>query len=1134
MPDQISKRESEKKDLPALPDWVVIGKKVNFKNPSSGQIEDDWQITKIYRGQGLNKDEDVVLLARGTRSWPVNIKALEKFNSNTVSEPIEGAEKGPDPWVEKNLQSGSELSAYDPATKQVEEGWKISKVYQDDPEHVTLERTTVIDGEEKTKEKIFRVSELKAQNVEASEEVQNPEESKTLFDLELTTEQKAAMQQKLEEILDGSYIRSQEELRARERYGKTKFVSWLREYIGGGRIQVKEADVGLEISQGKNRRWWNPVIKLMIGGSAAASTIVASPAMAIGLGAVGASYLARGAVELGKLIMEKRQGIRQAIETSYLNKYKQMLELARETREQDLESNTAFAQAFEKLQAFISEADNQAIGQQLNAEARDDVKKFSIVELEAKQRKFEKKWKIAEAVIGFGASVGTGLALNEQLAANLLEGKRAALEELVNQKFQFDFDGDGVAHWLQKTKDGWVYLYNSAGEPSEIAKHLGTTQWLDKLNILQYGEHGAHLPGAEVAAKMESLLQAKVGLVESANAAQLAEAGLWLSSVLGALGLQSANDVIGAVIGERRAKISEKNRRDAQQAQRILVELTKSPAQKIPSQKEIDEIIKEAEAVMGTKSQVKEQPNEAQQLKKSSQEVQLESLSSAESESVLTRALIEGAQYEGEKLTAEIIRDEGLGPKHKLTIGDTTIYLSGPYELKQGRRAIVGYVEKEGIVRAKSYYQSNSQGLWRYLPFYLYRPALVFGKGQNEKNIDLPPEAQKGVSQVIQKEQIKKTTNDSYLIFLGTAPKVDEYNFRDEFEVNPITIKGKIKTTKGKIPPEKISINNEQSPNFSSKKLEWTSENDLYGKIFYETFSSKDGNLDYTFCRDKNGRTWIGSITPNSEVGAAGTTKAWVDSGDLTTPGYEYKIANIDQTGGYGNEDDKKNAYVDMFKNYLSKNPIIKEYLSQANKSEPSASRDSELEERIASEIDKLKEKYIGSEHQINLRIEAGKSNPRIQLEGRSFALLLNPAALIVLRRSEKKEFDFKVKIRDFVRLGNFIGVRAVAPTLKIAEDKPEELKPVEILANLRESFIGKKPEVSVKTAEFADKEYISFIFKLPSMNNLLYRFRFSDPNDFQRAKTEAQSSGSTNIEIKDIELIYDDQTGEPIYIFRV
>lgn len=157
--------------------------------------------------------------------------------------------------------------------------------------------------------------------------------------------------------------------------------------------------------------------------------------------------------------------------------------------------------------------------------------------------------------------------------------------------------------------------------------------------------------------------------------------------------------------------------------------------------------------------------------------------------------------------------------------------------------------------------------------------------------------------------------------------------------------------------------------------------------------------------------------------------------------------------------------------------------------------------------------------------------NPSIQLEGKSFPILFNPAALIVLRRSQNKEMNLKIEIRNFVKIGNFIGVKVVAPSLSLAKEAPKDLTPQEILTDLQR-FVGKKSEANARTAHIGGKEYTSFVF--PFMKNLLYRVEFSNPADFGRAKSEIVKKGQANLEIKTINLSDDPQTGEPFYIVKV
>jgi hypothetical protein len=81
------------------------------------------------------------------------------------------------------------------------------------------------------------------------------------------------------------------------------------------------------------------------------------------------------------------------------------------------------------------------------------------------------------------------------------------------------------------------------------------------------------------------------------------------------------------------------------------------------------------------------------------------------------------------------------------------------------------------------------------------------------------------------------------------------------------------------------------------------------------------------FCRDATGRVWIGSIEDNSEIQSTGLKKSWIEGGDLTTPAFEYKYKETDQTGGYGNDKIRNGPYIDMYENYLKKIPVIQEYL---------------------------------------------------------------------------------------------------------------------------------------------------------------------------------------------------------------
>lgn len=54
--------------------------------------------------------------------------------------------------------------------------------------------------------------------------------------------------------------------------------------------------------------------------------------------------------------------------------------------------------------------------------------------------------------------------------------------------------------------------------------------------------------------------------------------------------------------------------------------------------------------------------------------------------------------------------------------------------------------------------------------------------------------------------------------------------------------------------------------------------------------------------------------------------QSWIDGGDLTTPLFEYK----EFSGNYGNPKEQSGPYIEMFTKYLSKTPLIQEYLQYA------------------------------------------------------------------------------------------------------------------------------------------------------------------------------------------------------------
>lgn len=437
--------------------------------------------------------------------------------------------------------------------------------------------------QEDIKNDFIESEESKPKDAKGSE----PEPQELLLSEEEFEQLKPELQKQMEEILNGAYIESQEALRAKERYGKTKIISWLKEKLGTERIRIKDVEgIGLEISSGKDNRWWNPAVKAMIGGASVIGTTLATPSMAVGLGAFGAAYLTRAAVESGKLFFEKKKGIHQAIESSYIAKYQKALELAEKAKKQEGRGGEAFADALLEMQNFIDNVNDEAVEKNLASEAREDIKTLSIKELEEKQRKFERKWKIAESIAGLAASFGAGTVLHTELAQSLISGNAAAVKKFAETMVLENFNGGDIMHHVMKTKDGWVFLYNDLGEPARIAEAMGTTKWLDKLTILDYGEFGAHSVGE----KASAILEGQLGKFENAlniDAAEaLASARVWLTGVIGALSMQTAYDIFSNL----KSKNNSKETAEAKEAYKAISEKESENNTEPPEQEELNDL----------------------------------------------------------------------------------------------------------------------------------------------------------------------------------------------------------------------------------------------------------------------------------------------------------------------------------------------------------------------------------------------------------------------------------------------------------------------------------------------------------------------------------------------------------------
>lgn len=317
----------------------------------------------------------------------------------------------------------------------------------------------------------------------------------------------------------------------------------------------------------------------------------------------------------------------------------------------------------------------------------------------------------------------------------------------------------------------------------------------------------------------------------------------------------------------------------------------------------------------------------------------------------LKEALVANARVDGDtylyggkeyRLTPEALDSCNLGPKYEVSVEGHQICLSDIFQMERGRLAAIAYVPGKDGVKVRGYYKSNSQGTWRYLPDYVSdgNDIAWYGKSSNEEALTLPLKLQESLAYIEDKGLADiGTTVPGYLLG-GTAYRYgskDEYmrclysgqmrgDFYREVSASPAIEFGQIRSDT-KQPPETLKVNSRTAPDFSRAVASFGTVSTLAGKITMEGYRSEDGNFEWNFCQDKNGRAWVGGLEVVSPITSLGLRKEWASAGDFATPLYEYES----QAVGYGDESDTVGVYQSMWRNYLSKVPLIQDYLRAKN-----------------------------------------------------------------------------------------------------------------------------------------------------------------------------------------------------------
>lgn len=315
-------------------------------------------------------------------------------------------------------------------------------------------------------------------------------------------------------------------------------------------------------------------------------------------------------------------------------------------------------------------------------------------------------------------------------------------------------------------------------------------------------------------------------------------------------------------------------------------------------------------------------------------------------EQLLSRVIIDGDPWyqanQEYRLTSVNLLNAGLEPTYEASIDDRPICFSKIFQLSSGRPASIAYIPTEQGVKARSFYQDRSEGLWHYMPDYVHDEASSslewFGKSYSESATTLPVALQSALCQISTAHPAERIsiTNPDFL-FSGTAKaytSMQSYrdalntgqlrgDFYQEVSHTPINPDARAGNPR-KGAPQLISVNAEKAPDFTKHLGSFSTYSELIGEMTLHGFASYDGQYNWLFGRDYHGRAWVAYIEAVSPLTNTGCRKEWLAATDIQTPLYEFS----QQADGYGDPTDTRKGYTCMWNNYLSKIPIIEQFLA--------------------------------------------------------------------------------------------------------------------------------------------------------------------------------------------------------------
>lgn len=301
---------------------------------------------------------------------------------------------------------------------------------------------------------------------------------------------------------------------------------------------------------------------------------------------------------------------------------------------------------------------------------------------------------------------------------------------------------------------------------------------------------------------------------------------------------------------------------------------------------------------------------------------QIVSHSQAPTRNRLAEALVDS-------VTPEFIQQHHLEPVVSIPMGEADIHLSRPYELAGGREAVMAYVEIDGKTHLRAFYRSKSQGIWRVASHAGDGTNNYWiGKGDGEHTTNLPITMQRVLNDHLQNQRgLSMTSSQSQRAFYGVLDQVSDREFaREGASSGPSLgrftqhLNGPYRSRRGD--PRSFEFNDpQQAPNFEASPERFSLDLPEYGQVEAYVFPSQDGNLNYMFLRDNQGKAWVAQVEMvDSTSGAFGSGTRTIDPGDLDMPGREY-AQQIPYKYGGSKSTDYKSAF-----DYIKDLPFMQDF----------------------------------------------------------------------------------------------------------------------------------------------------------------------------------------------------------------